>query len=159
MRNLIFISYSSKDAEFVTKMVRDIEKNGVRCWMSARDIEPGADYQGAIVDAMERAAAVLLVFSSNANASKEIVKELALASQKGRTVIPARVEDILPKGAFEYQITNAQFIDLFRDYNDAIIRLSRSLQAQIEIATDGKTTIAPLPYQPSKKPNRALLAG
>lgn len=158
MRDIIFISYSSKDADFVTKLVRDLEKQDVRCWMSSRDIEPGADYQGAIVSAMERSAAVLLVFSENANASKEIIKELALASQKNRTVIPARIMDIVPKGAFEYQITNAQFVDLFRDYNNAVVRLGQALKTQIAAAAGLDASPGAIYVAPKKLPSRTLLA-
>ena len=158
MRDIIFISYSSKDADFVTKLVRDLEKQDIRCWMSSRDIEPGADYQGAIVSAMERSAAVLLVFSENANASKEIIKELALASQKNRTVIPARIMDIVPKGAFEYQITNAQFVDLFRDYNNAVVRLGQALRTQIAAAAGLDASPGAVYVAPKKLPSRTLLA-
>ncbi|MCE2576546.1 toll/interleukin-1 receptor domain-containing protein [Komagataeibacter sp. FNDCR2] len=138
MNDLIFISFSSKDDDFARKLVNDIEKRGIRCWISSRDIEPGDDYQSAIVNAMSHAAAMLLLFSSHANSSKEIVKELALASQRSKPVIPARIEDILPTGAFEYQITNAQFIDLFRNYDTALDRLCNALKRQVARA-NGET--------------------
>lgn len=62
MNGLVFLSYSSKDEDFAKKLVNDIEKRGLKCWMSCRDILPGEDYQSAIVNAMERSVAMLLLF-------------------------------------------------------------------------------------------------
>ncbi|GAN67750.1 toll/interleukin-1 receptor domain-containing protein [Acetobacter orleanensis] len=142
MNGIVFLSYSSKDEDFAKKLVNDIEKRGLKCWMSCRDILPGEDYQSAIVKAMDQSVAMLLLFSGNANRSKEIAKELALASLRNKPVIPARIEDILPTGAFEYQMTNAQFIDLFHNYGDALDRLCDALrrQAGLPIVEMGTST-------------------
>jgi formylglycine-generating enzyme required for sulfatase activity len=64
------------------------------------------------------------VFSSNANNSAEIKKELALASQHGLTVIPVRVEDVAPNDAFAYEFATRQWIDLFHDFGKAVERLA-----------------------------------
>ena len=153
MNGLVFLSYSSKDEDFAKKLVNDIEKRGLKCWMSCRDILPGEDYQSAIVNAMERSVAMLLLFSGNANRSKEIAKELALASLRNKPVIPARIEDILPTGAFEYQMTNAQFIDLFRNYGDALDRLCDALRRQAGLP------VVEAEGSPSKRNTRTLLLG
>lgn len=127
----VFISHASKDSEFVRKLVTDIEKRNIPCWLSSRDIEPGADYQHAIVTAMSACAAMLVVFSSNANVSKEIAKELAVASARSKPIFPVRIEDIMPTGTLEYQMSNAQFIDLFHNYADSLDRLCLALGRQL----------------------------
>lgn len=133
----IFISHSSRDREAADRLVKDLERRGIPCWISSRDIGPGEDYQGAIVTALEAAPAMLLLFSTNANNSREIPRELSLASARRKPMIPVRLEDIVPSGALEYQLTNAQFIDLFQNYNDAMERLCLALRRQIKVATEG----------------------
>lgn len=133
----IFISHSSRDRETADRLVKDLERRGIPCWISSRDIGLGEDYQGAIVTALEAAPAMLLLFSTNANNSREIPRELSLASTRRKPMIPVRLEDIIPSGAIEYQLTNAQFIDLFQNYNEAIERLCAALRRQIRAATDG----------------------
>lgn len=62
-----------------------------KCWISERYIGAGDNYGDAIVDAIESAEAMVLVFSVNANNSEEIKKEIALAGQRKITVIPVRL--------------------------------------------------------------------
>lgn len=148
----IFISYASKDQDLADRIVREIEHRGLACWISSRDIRPGADYQGSIVAALEQAGVVLLLFSQNANESLEVPKELSLASRRHKPIIPARIEDILPTGALAYQLTHAQFIDLFRNFdnrlNELCLYLAEMLKAsgraerQVRHVAAPKTPIA-----------------
>ena len=66
---------------------------------------------------------MVLVFSTNANNSEEIKKEIALASQHRVAVIPVRVEDITPSAAFRYELATRQWIDMFVDWDQALKRL------------------------------------
>ena len=62
---------------------------------------------------------MVLVFSRNANDSAEIKKELALASEYRIIVIPVRAEDIVPTGAFKYELATRQWVDLFANWEQA----------------------------------------
>ena len=92
----IFVSFASKDVRVAMTLCGALENRGFTCWISARDIEPGENFQSAIVQALRRAKIMLLVFTANSNASEEMTKELALASQNKMIVIPLRVEDVTP---------------------------------------------------------------
>ena len=131
MSSPIFISHSSRDRDWAYRLINDLEKRGVACWISSRDIEPGADYQKSIVDALEAAPAMVLLFSDHANNSKEIPREMAIASGKSKPMIPVRIEDVVPRNALEYSLTNAQFLDLFANYEETMTRLTESLLRQI----------------------------
>lgn len=131
MSSPIFISHSSRDRDWAYRLINDLEKRGVACWISSRDIEPGADYQKSIVDALEAAPAMVLLFSDHANNSKEIPREMAIASVKSKPMIPVRIEDVVPRNALEYSLTNAQFLDLFANYEETMARLAESLLRQI----------------------------
>jgi hypothetical protein len=111
----VFISFSSMDKKIAEKIYDRLKRNDIDCWISTRDIPPGADYQACIVEAISQTDVVVLVFSSRANTSPEIAKELSLASKK--ILIPARIEDVLPQGSFQYQLSNRQFVDLFDDFD------------------------------------------
>lgn len=131
MSSPIFISHSSRDRDWAYRLINDLEKRGVPCWISSRDIEPGADYQKSIVDALEAAPAMVLLFSDHANNSKEIPREMAIASGKSKPMIPVRIEDVVPRNALEYSLTNAQFLDLFANYEGTMTRLTEALLRQI----------------------------
>ena len=130
MSHQVFISFSSKDIKLAEKIYDRLWKNGITCWISSKNIPAGADYQACIVDAINQATIVVLIFSTHANSSNEIAKELSLASKK--ILIPTRIEDVLPQGAFQYQLSNRQFIDLFDDFDNRLNELSD----RIKIALD-----------------------
>ncbi|WP_192796480.1 toll/interleukin-1 receptor domain-containing protein [Acidithiobacillus sp. 'AMD consortium'] len=111
----VFISFSSADKRTAEAIYSRLRSRGIDCWISSKDINPGEDYQDCIVKAINSSDIVLLVFSSSANKSVEILKELSLASKK--TIIPARIEDVLPEGAFQFQLSNRQFFDLLKDFD------------------------------------------
>ena len=130
MAKQVFISHSSKDSKIAASICTALEARGHRCWMSSRDVRPGENFQGAIVRAIREARVMVMVFSSNANNSEEIKKEMALASQSRLMVIPVRAEDVLPSEDFTYELATRQWIDLFNDWEQAIEQLG----AQIDLA-------------------------
>src|SRR4051812_32349885 len=97
---LVFISYATGDRAEALKVCKAIERRGTQCWISTRDVPPGANYQEAIVQSLRTARAVALVFSEAANSSDEIKKELSLASRYQIPVIALRLKDVEPSDAF-----------------------------------------------------------
>lgn len=136
MTGKVFISHSSRDKVKANRIVADIEKRGIPCWISARlsDLQPGQDYQKRIFEAIEPALAVVLLFSSNANSSEDMAKETALASRLRKPLIPVKIEDSEPEGAFAYQMAAAQYINLYEDYQGSIDELCSRLA---ELAASG----------------------
>ncbi|TMQ07030.1 MAG: toll/interleukin-1 receptor domain-containing protein [Deltaproteobacteria bacterium] len=124
MGALVFISHSSQDHGVAVSVCEALERRGVGCWLASRDISPGDNFQEAIVTAISSVRAMVLVFTGSANNSDEIKKEIALASHSHLAVIPVRVEDVLPTGAFLYELSTRQWIDAFDDWDVAMSRLA-----------------------------------
>ena len=131
----IFISYSSKDLARTMAVCDAVEARGFRCWVAARDVDGGENYQESIVHAIRQLPVMLLVFTANANASPEIKKEVSLASKYNLTLIPLRLEDVLPSDAFELELSTRQWINLFGDWDGGIDRLCEKL-ARVLSGTD-----------------------
>jgi hypothetical protein len=138
----IFVSFASKDVRVAMTLCGALENRGFSCWISARDIEPGANFQSAIVRALRQAKIMLLVFTANSNTSEEMTKELALASQNKMIVIPLRVEDVTPNDAFAYEFATRQWIDVFADWEAAIEQLSRRIGQALLDRSVGKGAAA-----------------
>lgn len=137
----VFISHSSRDGKIAQALCDALERRGASCWISSRDVGPGENFQEAIVRALRRSSAMVLVFSNNANNSNEIKKEIAIASQRKLVVIPVRVEDVVPSDAFAYELAIRQWIDLFTDWDRSLDRLV----AQIKAAETPANEDAPAP--------------
>ena len=124
---LVFVSYATTDRKQALSVCKAIELRGTRCWISSRDVPPGANYQEAIVRALRAARALVLVFSAAANNSDEIKKELSLASRYHVPVMALRIENVEPSDAFAYELATRQWIDAFQGWDQAIDLLVRRL--------------------------------
>jgi TIR domain len=159
----IFISYSSTDQKVAESICLALESRGQKCWISCRDIGPGENFQESIVKAIRSARVMLLVFTSNANNSNEIKKELVLAGRHHVTVVPVRVEDVVPNDALAYEFATRQWIDLFKDWEREIERLASQIRSILASAVPGRDAsvqaaarpIAQTPITP-KSPLRSI---
>ena len=106
-----------------------IERRGLGCWISTRDVAPGENYQEAIVRSLRGARAMVLVFSEAANNSDEIKKELSLASRYHVPVMALRIEDVEPSDAFAYELSTRQWIDAFTGWDKSIDALTGRLKS------------------------------
>lgn len=128
----IFISFASQDSKTARTICTALEGRGFKCWIATRDIQPGENFQSAIVRAIRNAKVLLLVFTSNSNRSDEMTKELALASQQKLMVVPLRVENVDPSDAFAYEFATRQWIDLFADWEREMNHLCARLSAALD---------------------------
>jgi hypothetical protein len=113
MAHDVFVSYSSKDKPTADATCAKLEERGIRCWVAPRDILPGADWSASIIDAINGARVMVLVFSAHANASQQIKREVERAVNKGIPVIPLRIENVQPEKSLEYFISTPHWLDAF----------------------------------------------
>lgn len=107
----VFISYSSKDANVANMAVALLEERGHRCWIAPRDIRPGQEWAEAIIDGIRGSDVFVLIFSQNANASPQILREVERAVNAGIAIIPFRIEDVGPEGSLEYFMSVPHWLD------------------------------------------------
>ncbi len=127
MRAPVFISHARADRTVADTICAALENRGVACWIATRDVPPGDNFGDAIAAVIRASKVMVLIFSDSANNSDEIKKEVVLAGRGHVPVIPLRVEDIQPSGAFEYELVTRQWIDLFVNWDEAIERLMRQI--------------------------------
>ena len=109
----VFISYSSKDKAAADAACDVLERNGVRVWIAPRDILPGVGWAESLIGGINNARVMVLVYSSNANSSPQIEREVERAINKGLPVVPFRVEDVAPSATLEYFISETHWLDAF----------------------------------------------
>ncbi len=109
---MFFISYSHKDKTITDAICNHLENNKIRCWMAPRDIVPGDNWAESIAHAIPNAKVFLLVFSSESNMSKQVLREVELGVSNGLIVIPARIDDIKPTGGMAYYLSTVHWVDI-----------------------------------------------
>ncbi len=113
MKKYIFITHSSHDGEKAKKVRDYLETNGIQCWMAPRDIPVGAEWAEAILEGIENASGMLLVFSSNSNNSPQVRREIERAIHNNIPIFPVRIENVVPSKAMEYYISSNHWMDAF----------------------------------------------
>src|SRR4051794_10179695 len=147
----VFISYAAADRKEALSVCKAIERRGVKCWISTRDVEPGDNYQEEIVRAIRDASSMVLVFSEAANNSDEIKKELSLASRYHIPVMALRIEDVEPSDAFAYELSTRQWIDAFLGWDKSI----DALASRLKLTTQGSGQ----PVKQASQPRRSMAIG
>jgi len=134
----VFISYSVHDKLTAQAVCATLEANGIRCWIAPRDIMPGSEYGDAIVEAINQSRALVLVFSSNANQSPQIRREVERAVSKGLPIVPLRIENIAPTQSLEYFIGAVHWLDaLTPPLEHHLQRLAEAVKALLRIDSPG----------------------
>jgi hypothetical protein len=131
MAHDVFVSYSTRDKLTADAVVARLEAARLRCWIAPRDILPGMEWGEGIIDGINRSRVMVLVFSSNANASPQIRREVERAVNKGLPIIPFRIEDILPSRSLEYFLSSPHWLDA----------LTPPVEAHIQRLADAVTTL------------------
>jgi formylglycine-generating enzyme required for sulfatase activity len=116
----VFISYASdnihsttSDRQVADQICSALESQGIRCWIAHRDILPGDDWMDDIIDAVDQAKIVVLVFSANTEKSQWVKDEIKLALEEKRTIIPFRIQDVSPQRALKLLKVRCQWMDAF----------------------------------------------
>lgn len=127
----VFISYASADFTLADAVRQHLEDSGRRCWIAPRDINSGSlPYTEAISKAIKQVSAVVMLLSPSANLSVHIPRELDLALEQQRAIIPMRLEAIAPTGQLEYLLRTCQWLDLFdRPQQQAMRELDQRLSS------------------------------
>ncbi len=108
----VFISKSTKDDALALSIFDVLERNGIDCWISNRDLttNPTDLYARDIVDAILEAKAVLLILSANSNKSRHVMNEVSTACDHGKKVFVLQIDDVVPAKEFDYYLSQEQRI-------------------------------------------------
>jgi TolB-like protein/Tfp pilus assembly protein PilF len=109
----VFISYSREDQQQVNRLAGYLREQGLNVWMDETDIHGATMWTEEIVEAIHGCTLFILAISSHSTGSKNVVKELALASEREKKILPLYLEESqIPKN-MEYQLAGIQNIALY----------------------------------------------
>lgn len=111
MAHDVFISYSFRDKHVADAVCNGLESNRIKCWIAPRDIMPGKEWGEEIVEAISRSKVMVLIFSSAANNSQQVLREVERAVGKNVIIVPFRIENVLPTKSMEYFLYSTHWLD------------------------------------------------
>ena len=143
-----FISYSSKDAEFVDRLYTDLQHNNVRCWLDKEDLKIGDKFRNSIDEAIRFHDKLLLVLSKHSVESDWVETEVETAfdkehKQKKLVLFPVTLDETImdTEKAWAANIKRTRHIGDFKRwkehdfYQKTLTRLLRDLKASTQPTT------------------------
>jgi len=163
MAHDVFISHSVKDKTIADAVCAALESEGVRCWIAPRDVMPGMEWGRSIIEAIEQARIMILVFTANSNASSQIRREVERAVNHDVAILPFRVENILPDKSLEYFIGNVHWLDALtppiEKHIERLVGTVKVLLAQMQAQEAPPGPQPPPPPLEAHQPEEAEAAG
>jgi len=126
MAGEIFISYRRADVAWARLLHGQLRAQGVEAWYDAL-VGPGEDWRIATAKALENSQIFVLLFSENAAQSSDIAKELAAAVLEKKLIVPVRLQNIAPKGAFLYELASRNWINAYDEPEAKLAELAKGL--------------------------------
>lgn len=128
----IFLSYSRADHELAERFVEAAAARGISVWFDVQ-IEGGENWRERIVEALGSAAAVVILFSEHSNKSTQLIKELALADNLRKRVVPVLIAGCEPRGAYLYELASLNWINIYPNPENRLAGLVDTLIAQLDL--------------------------
>lgn len=100
----VFISYSSKDKEKADQLSELLGSAGLSVWIDQSGLDIASSWSAEIVDAISACSAFIVLLSSNSIESHNVIKEVSLASEKRKKILPLDLEPITLPRELEYQL-------------------------------------------------------
>lgn len=118
-----FVSYSRSDSEFAKRLVGDLKSQGVQVWLDQIDIRGGARWDAEIEKALDGSKEVLVILSAASVESQNVLDEINLALDEGKSIIPVLKNDC----RVPFRIRRLQYVDFRSDYADGLRSLLNAL--------------------------------
>jgi hypothetical protein len=152
----VFVSYSRRDGEFVERLVRRLEAEGHDVWVDTEDIRGSEQWRASIVAGIHTSDVILLVVSAASMASANVEREVTIASDQDRRIVPLVLHPAEPTGSVAFVIAGLQEISFADQSFDAAMH-----QLDAELAALGSPSPRALPPplpSPAAAPKRWSLS-
>ncbi len=150
----IFISYSSRDREQADLLTELLASAGLSVWIDQVGIEAATSWSEEIVNALDGCKAFIVMLSPHSIESKNVVREVALAFEKNKKILPLDLEPVSLPASMQYHLAGLQRTSMTNI--DAVIRALSKLGLEATGApqapkivkeTDGRKSLMILPFE------------
>ena len=124
----VFVSYSSQDHSQVRKIVDRLRDAGISVWMDEGGIDAATLWSEAIVEAINECKVLIMMVSRHSTDSANVVKEVMLASESSKIILPVYLEPADIPTRLKYQLTGIQHSESYNLTPDELFdELARGL--------------------------------
>jgi WD40 repeat protein/energy-coupling factor transporter ATP-binding protein EcfA2 len=147
--NRVFISYSRRNRTFTERLARDLSDAGLDVWVDFRQIHAGEMWEEEIYRGLERASIVILCLSPDAVTSDWVQREISLAREQKKFILPVMAVnalDTLAEVELMAWLLQIQYIDFEGlGYEAAFPELLKALPGKRRVTSYDKVTDENIP--------------
>ncbi len=140
----IFISYSRRDSAQALELAERLRSSGMEVWIDQHGIEGAEQWATEIVEGIRLCSTFLVLLSPSSTESENVLKELSLASEKRKRILPVDLAPVVLPSSFEYPLAGLQRVAI-GDF-DAILRAHRHGVTR-KIQKDERKSLIILPFE------------
>jgi tetratricopeptide (TPR) repeat protein len=107
----LFISYAHADSVIVKDISKVLQEAGHEVWIDRHDIQGGTLWGSEIAKAIIACDALLLFLSTESVSSDDVRREVDIAFEEKRKILPIMLENVEIPVELDYQLTGIQYID------------------------------------------------
>lgn len=133
----VFISYSRIDSGIADDIVQSLELMKLKCWIDRSGHYSGKNYKSEIVDKIRHSHIILFISSENSNKSENVIKEISVAVELRKHIIPVRIDQSSYADSIAYDLTGIDFIDYEREKDE----LEQKILSQITLIENTSASI------------------
>ena len=120
---IVFVSHSSQDDEFVTKLTKQLEEVNLQPWVDHLHLLAGADWDITLEHMLDSADMMIVVMSPESVKSLVVKAEWSYFGESGRKIYPILYKDsVIP-----FRLRVLQYIDYRQDTEAAFNKLCDAL--------------------------------
>ena len=153
----VFISYSSQDYDRVMPLVDRLRSAGAAVWVDEGNIDAATLWSESIVKAISECRVLIMMVSSHSTDSHNVVKEVMIASEGKKTILPIYLEPAEIPAKLKYQLTGIQHLEWFDSDNEDVFETLKEALAKRGVCITGKVSTNVSIDQTSEKRNRKPL--
>ncbi|MDP7051921.1 MAG: TIR domain-containing protein [Verrucomicrobiota bacterium] len=157
----VFISYASEDRLRILNLVERLRRAGVSVWIDQMGIEGATMWSQEIVEAIDGCKVLILAISQRSTESENVVKELALASERRKKILPVCLDSSgIPK-SMEYQLAGIQRVEYVEgEEEQGLLAMIRSLgKLGVTVSDEASEEAAKAPGFVSHGPSHYTASG
>ncbi len=154
MSTEVFVSYSSQDYERVMPLVDRLRSAGVAVWVDEGNIDAATLWSESIVEAIAECQVLIMMVSSHSTDSHNVLKEVMIASESKKTILPIYLEQADIPAKLKYQLTGIQHLEWFDGGSDEVFDTLINGLAKRGVNGNSKPPTAQAPEKQTRRRHR-----
>lgn len=130
----VFLSYSRKDCQKIDEIVESLKQMNLKYWIDRTGEYSGRNYKSVIVDTIRQSHIVLFLSSENSNKSENVIKEVSVAVELKKMIIPIKLDNYPYADSITYDLTGIDFVN----YESEKEQLERKIISQLTLIKNAK---------------------